>query len=143
MTSYVLRISDWSSAVCSSACLIAELFDAEALLGRAAGEPDGAATVDIRDLSGSRAHRACGGRDDDGFALLRLSDYREGGMSRRAVDPEDTEGGGQWQNGFGDLADDRRGRDHCIQIGRAAGRERVWQYGWNSGVAGTLKKKKI
>src|SRR3546814_13458701 len=71
--------------------LIAELFDAEALLGRAAGDPDGAATVDIRDLSGSRAHRACGGRDDDGFALLRLSDYREGGMSRRAVDPEDTE----------------------------------------------------
>src|SRR3546814_5488684 len=69
--------------------LIAELFDAEALLGRAAGDPDGAATVDIRDLSGSRAHRACGGRDDDGFALLRLSDYREGGMSRRAVDPED------------------------------------------------------
>src|SRR3546814_5334234 len=116
MTSYVLRISDWSSAVCSSACLIAELFDAEALLGRAAGEPDGAATVDIRDLSGSRAHRACGGRDDDGFALLRLSDYREGGMSRRAVDPEDTEGGGQWQIGFGDLADDRRGRDHCILL---------------------------
>src|SRR3546814_9654864 len=71
--------------------LISELFDAEALLGRAAGDPDGAATVDIRDLSGSRAHRACGGRDDDGFALLRLSDYREGGMSRRAVDPEDTE----------------------------------------------------
>src|SRR3546814_2195859 len=77
--------------------LIAELFDAEALLGRAAGDPDGAATADIRDLSGSRAHRACGGRDDDGFALLRLSDYREGGMSRRAVDPEATAGGGQWQ----------------------------------------------
>src|SRR3546814_17262075 len=88
--------------------LIAELFDAEALLGRAAGDPDGAATVDIRDLSGSRAPRACRGRDDDGFALLRLSDYRVGVMSRRSVDPADTEEGGQCPIGVGDFADTRR-----------------------------------
>src|SRR3546814_18441473 len=33
--------------------------------------------------------------------------------------------------------------DHFLQIGRATGRERVWQYGVLSGVAVSIKKKQV
>src|SRR3546814_14376127 len=96
-----MRISDWSSDVCSSDLQAAGVREARAGLAQIGKKPG----PDRRHAS-RRRHR---------FALHQLE-------KRCWVEP----GAGQ---------------DEPLEIGRASCRERVWQYGENSVVAGSSKKK--
>src|SRR3546814_17872670 len=132
-----MRISDWSSDVCSS------------------------------DLPGEREHRIGRGaakriRPIAGFSPPpspheTRSRYRPASRRTAAACPASSHhGGAAWARGGslreGPLPDGRRGRDGVMApssgkdnrfgaIGRASGRERVGQYVWISVVAVSLKKK--
>src|SRR3546814_8369822 len=73
MTRYEMRISDWSSDVCSS--------------DLRAGRADDPAALDLGDLADERADRARGGRHEHGLASFRLADIEQadiGGHARHA-----------------------------------------------------------
>src|SRR3546814_10986594 len=113
-----MRISDWSSDVCSSDLPRAQAEEGRLLVGLAhrqrgvaAGFGEGvAAGVDMREPDEGRDRRVAGG---DVIADLAENLHRVGVALRRQR-----------------------------QIGSASGRERVCPYVWISGVAVSLKKKK-
>src|SRR5581483_1166457 len=69
----------------------AELVDDVAAFLRTAGDADGAAAPQLRELAHDAAHRARGGRDHHGFARLRPADLLQAEVGRHPGHAEDAE----------------------------------------------------
>src|SRR3546814_13274270 len=120
-TAYEMRISDWSSDVCSS----------DLGRDRRAGRPLPVALLAAHPEAGGRGgHRAPGGAAEPG------EDERRGdGLRRHPHQPARRQVAGAVRRA--DDADSGGGR--TLQIGRASCRERGGKYVWMSVVAGVLK----
>src|SRR3546814_6191003 len=123
-TSYEMRISDWSSDVCSS-----DLLPAETMVRKVR-----ASSVSMG-LSRSRPFISILSISTADFPRLSnvwtLPSFKSGKM-------EDDHYGRDSLS----QADAASGRDAARGVGRAAGRERVGKYGWISGGSVYQKKKK-
>src|SRR3546814_20502420 len=132
-TAYELRISDWSSDVCSSDLEVT--IDGLALRGRIADAyPQGIARVRFDPPAGRSAIR-------NGLDWLLA---RAAGQSTPLVEVNDGDelGGGPNVRAPLDRAQAREGlrmlhalRAHGLQLGSESCRGRVWKDVWNSGVA--------
>ena len=122
------RCAKSGSAVIDSRVETQVVLHVATLLG-AAGDADRPGTGDLGELTDERADRAARGRDDDGFAGLRLSDQGETRIGGEAGHPEDTEAGGDGSERGVELAQPRpvrcrmraptRRRKHDLALGVA------------------------
>src|SRR3546814_13167064 len=112
-----MRISDWSSDVCSSDLQ----WDVVAALAEEFFSGEGARSI--------------------GRTVFAVGDLKQSIFSFQRADPEAFR---RLRRHFNErvAAADAEWREIELEIGRAAGRERVCQYVSHSVVAGTLKKKK-
>src|SRR3546814_16353122 len=128
-----MRISDWSSDVCSSDLL-------RAYRGR--GQPAGRGQISILDQRHDRRHaeRVRRRRDrDEGKLVARLGRLAQGARSRNgAGDARARAGQGQAQGDRGRAGALRAGRSDERRVGKAG--VSTWNYRW---VPYTQKKKEI
>src|SRR3546814_15913297 len=120
-TAYEMRISDWSSDVCSSDLILSSVGTTRTSRG-AGALVYGEASALARGDEGGQRQRYSADPQPRRHAALDLGDGARAADDARAR-----------------VADARR---YACAIGRAWGRERVWQYVEISVVAVSLKKKK-
>src|SRR3546814_17421772 len=142
-TAYEMRISDWSSDVCSSDLLhhVADRVEIEIIDDHAVGREVGQLGLDaaIEGAGEGAAHLG----DRQSVDLRQATDVasEEGDVACAGADQRVEAGAGL---GDADLRESPGGRDErvdlCRGIGRASCRERVCQEGWISVGAGSLKK---
>ena len=96
--------------------IVAEMIPAQRGLGGAAGDGDGATTLQIRDLPYCRSDRSRSGRDQHDVAALRLADEFEPDQRGNAVDAQNTQRQRTRQIGLAHPSDHRSWRDVCVSL---------------------------